>query len=89
MIRAVRAFRKVLAPLPVTPKCSSATCWPLASFPDLTAARAGFVLAGDLTVAAAMVDVLGLDKDVVDDLLVFVTSDRYANLRDRLGITLG
>jgi len=56
---------------------------------DLTAARAGFVLAGDLTVAADMVPLLGLDRDVIDDLLVFVTSDRYANLRDRLGISIG
>jgi len=55
---------------------------------DLTAARAGFVLAGDLKVAAEMVQVLGLDRDVVDDLLIFVTSERYASLRDRLGITV-
>jgi hypothetical protein len=55
---------------------------------DRTAARAGLLLAGDLRAAAAMLE--AEDKDAaterVDDLLVFVTSERYANLRKQIGV---
>jgi hypothetical protein len=55
---------------------------------ERTAARAGLVLANDLGAAHA---VLQLDDPAtvaskMDDLIVFVTSDRYAKLRRQIGI---
>lgn len=58
---------------------------------DRTATRAGLLLSGNLDAAAAMLkaeDEAGA-KERVDDLLVFVTSDRYAALRKQIGIALG
>jgi hypothetical protein len=57
---------------------------------DYTTNRAGLLLSGDL---AASANVLALqDKaksdDRVNDLLVFVLSDRYAKLRKQLGIAV-
>ncbi|MEM9695369.1 MAG: hypothetical protein AAGA56_22690 [Myxococcota bacterium] len=62
--------------------------WAVAS--DRTAIRTGFLLAGDLRVAEAVL-ALGEESDVsahMDDLLVFVTSERYARLRDQLGLVI-
>jgi hypothetical protein len=58
---------------------------------DRTAARAGLLLANDLSAARA---VLTLEKDdaideKMDDLRVFVLSDRFANLRKQIGTALG
>jgi hypothetical protein len=55
---------------------------------DHTAARAGLLLSDDLWSAAAMLEAEdpSAARDRVDDLLVFVTSDRYANLRKAIGI---
>lgn len=58
---------------------------------DRTAARAGLLLADDLRASAAMLkleDAAGA-TDRVDDLIVFVTSDRYAQLRRQIGIAKG
>jgi hypothetical protein len=57
---------------------------------DLSAIRAGFVLAADLHTAERML-VEGGARDArqsMDDLLVFATSDRYAKLREQMGIAL-
>ena len=55
---------------------------------DRTAARTGLLLAGDLKAAAAMLE--REDKEAaterIDDLLVFVTSERYASLRREIGV---
>ncbi|MEM1031833.1 MAG: hypothetical protein AAF928_02105 [Myxococcota bacterium] len=53
---------------------------------DMTAARAGFLLAGDLAVARDMATGLGLGAEVLDDLLVFAVSERHATLRAELGV---
>jgi hypothetical protein len=55
---------------------------------DRTAARTGLLLANDLWAAASMLEVEDKPnaRERVDDLLVFVTSDRYANLRKAIGI---
>jgi hypothetical protein len=55
---------------------------------DRTAARTGLLLANDLLAAASMLEVEDKPnaRERVDDLLVFVTSDRYANLRKAIGI---
>jgi hypothetical protein len=55
---------------------------------DRTAARAGFLLSGELRAAAQMLEIEdpGSARERIDDLLVFVTSDRYANLRKQIGI---
>ena len=55
---------------------------------DRTAARAGLLLADDLFAAAAMLQAedAGQARERIDDLLVFVTSDRYANLRRQIGV---
>ncbi len=60
--------------------------WAVAA--DHTAARAGLLLADDLWAAAAMLraEDAGSAGPRIDDLLVFVTSDRYANLRKAIGI---
>ncbi len=59
-----------------------------ASATDATAARAGFLLCDDLRAAASMLEAedAGAAKKRVDDLLVFVTSDRYENLRKHIGV---
>jgi hypothetical protein len=55
---------------------------------DRTAARAGLLLCSDLRAAAAMLEAedAGSARERIDDLLVFVTSDRYANLRNEIGL---
>ena len=59
-----------------------------ASAAERTASRAGFLLANDLRASAAMLEAAdpSAAKDAIDDLLVFVTSDRYARLRKQIGI---
>ncbi|HVY49784.1 MAG TPA: hypothetical protein VHB21_28010, partial [Minicystis sp.] len=62
--------------------------WAVAA--DRTAARAGMLLAGDLGAAER---VLALDAGVdarafVDDLVVFVTSERYTRLRKQIGVAV-
>lgn len=61
-----------------------------ASSADHTAARAGFLLAGDLGVAQKMLELGGAPhvKETMDDLVVFATSDRYANVRKQIGIAI-
>lgn len=57
---------------------------------DLTAARAGLLLSGDLRAAKAMLeaeDAHGAPARI-DDLVAFVASDRYAALRKQLGIAV-
>jgi hypothetical protein len=57
---------------------------------DRTAARAGLLLANDLAAARAVFeleDSSAVDAKV-DDLIVFVTSDRYARLRQQIGLAL-
>jgi hypothetical protein len=55
---------------------------------DLTACRAGLLLSDDLRASAAMLEQedAAQARERVDDLLVFLTSDRYANLRKQIGI---
>ncbi|CAN5813828.1 hypothetical protein BH09MYX1_BH09MYX1_45910 [soil metagenome] len=57
---------------------------------DKTAARAGLLLANDLRAAHAIFELE--DKahttEKMDDLISFVTSDRYARLRKQIGISL-
>ncbi len=57
---------------------------------DRTASRTGLLLAGDLHAAASMLEMEDPNEasERVSDLLVFVTSDRYANLRKQLGIAV-
>ncbi len=57
---------------------------------DKTSARAGFLLAGDLRAAHAIFEAEDRAHvtERMDDLLVFVTSDRYARLRKQLGIAI-
>lgn len=57
---------------------------------NLTGTRAGFLLCGDFDAARA---ILTLEEPAtveqhLDDLVVFVTSDRYTNLRRQIGIAL-
>lgn len=58
---------------------------------DKTAARAGLLLANDLRAAHVIFELE--DKahlnEKMDDLISFVTSDRYARLRKQIGIALG
>ncbi len=57
---------------------------------DRTAARAGFLLANDLDAARAVFeleDAKTADAKM-DDLIAFATSDRYAKLRQQLGVAL-
>ena len=60
--------------------------WALSA--ERTAARAGLLLAGDLAAAEAVLRAeSGKDVDErMNDLLVYITSDRYAALRKQLGI---
>jgi hypothetical protein len=55
---------------------------------DRTAARAGLLLSDDLAASAAMLELEdpATARERVDDLLVFATSDRYAQLRTVIGI---
>jgi len=55
---------------------------------DRTAARSGMLLADDLRASAAMLEAedAGAARERIDDLIVFVASDRYANLRKQVGI---
>jgi hypothetical protein len=57
---------------------------------DRTAARAGLLLANDLAAARAVLELEdGSTADAkMDDLIVFVTSDRYAKLRQQIGLAL-
>ena len=62
-----------------------------ASAADHTAARAGLLLCNDLRAASSMLEIedAGSAKARVDDLLVFLTSDRCTNLRRQIGIAAG
>jgi hypothetical protein len=62
-----------------------------ASSADHTATRAGFLLADDLAAAHKMLELESPAAlhEQMNDLLEFVTSDRYTNLRKQLGIALG
>jgi hypothetical protein len=55
---------------------------------ERTAARAGLLLANDLAAAHAVFELEdpGAVRDRMDDLIVFVTSDRYAKLRRQIGL---
>jgi hypothetical protein len=59
-----------------------------ASAADRTAARTGLLLCSDLRSAASMLEAEepAAARERVDDLLVFVASDRYAKLRRQIGI---
>jgi hypothetical protein len=58
---------------------------------DRTAWRAGMLLANDLRSAHAVFELDDKDKiqERMDDLLTFVSSDRYGKLRKQLGIAIG
>ncbi|MCC6649463.1 MAG: hypothetical protein IT374_28325 [Polyangiaceae bacterium] len=62
-----------------------------ASAADKTASRAGLVLSGDLAAAAAMLELESAPhaRERLDDLFVFATSDRYAQLRRQIGVAVG
>lgn len=62
-----------------------------ASAVDCTAWRAGLLLANDLRAAHAVLDLDDAQKTAerMDDLLTFVSSDRYGKLRKQLGIAVG
>lgn len=61
--------------------------WAVAA--DLTALRAGFTLCPDLAVAEAMTELQGgAVQPAIDDLIVFVTGDRYAAIREKMGLTI-
>jgi hypothetical protein len=55
---------------------------------DRSAARAGLLLANDLSAAHAIFESEdpATVRDKMDDLIVFTTSDRYAKLRKQIGI---
>jgi hypothetical protein len=61
---------------------------------DLTADRAGFVLAHDLQVAGEIVKAIGEDGSTVPiaerlkDLLLHATSERYFAFREKLGLSI-
>jgi hypothetical protein len=62
---------------------------------DLTADRIGFVLSNDLKIANAVIEASPEDassvgrKDRMNELLAYSTSERYFELRKRIGIALG
>jgi hypothetical protein len=62
-----------------------------ASAADRTASRTGLLLSNDLRAAAAMLEAedAAASRERIDDLLVFVASDRYSNLRKQIGIAQG
>jgi hypothetical protein len=57
---------------------------------DRTAARAGFLLANDLDAAHSLftLEDRSTADAKMDDLIVFLTSDRYAKLRQQIGLAL-
>jgi hypothetical protein len=57
---------------------------------DRTAARAGLLLANDLDAAKAMLSLDGVEAvtEKMDDLLVFVLSERFAKLRKQIGTAI-
>lgn len=57
---------------------------------DLTAIRAGFALCADLGTAERMLELTGVAhaKDAMDDLIVFLTGDRFAQLREQIGVKI-
>jgi hypothetical protein len=63
--------------------------WAIAS--DHTATRAGFLLSNDLSAAHKMLELESpaAQRERMDDLLEFVVSDRYVNLRKQIGIAVG
>lgn len=62
-----------------------------ASAVDRTAGRAGLLLSNDLRAAQSVFDLDGKEQsqERMDDLLTFVSSDRYGKLRKQLGIAVG
>ncbi len=58
---------------------------------DRTAARAGLLLANDLSAARGVfaAEDTSHAEERMEDLLVFATSDRYAKLRKQMGIAIG
>jgi len=58
---------------------------------DATAARAGLLLADDLRAAEAVLRLEdpGRIDERMDDLVLFVVSERYENLRKQLGVAVG
>lgn len=62
-----------------------------ASGVDRTAQRAGMLLANDLKAAHNVFDLEDKDRtqERMDDLLAFVSSDRYGKLRKQIGIAVG
>jgi len=63
--------------------------WSVAA--DMTAARTGLLLCGDLRVAERMLklDSSAANEALLDDLLVFASGERYPRLRAELGIGVG
>jgi hypothetical protein len=57
---------------------------------DLTAVRTGFALCGDLKLAEQMLELnkSAPIREAMDDLIIYVTSERYAKLREHLGIDI-
>lgn len=57
---------------------------------DRTACRAGLLLSNDLWAADKMLEVTSAEdrESKVDDLIVFMASDRYSSLRRRIGIAV-
>jgi hypothetical protein len=57
---------------------------------DFTAFRAGFALCADLNIAEKMIELTGAQHatEAIDDLIVFVTGDRYATLREQIGVRI-
>ncbi len=62
--------------------------WAVAA--DLTAVRAGFSLCADLSTAERMLELTGAQhaKEAMDDLIVFITGDRFAQLREHIGVQI-
>lgn len=58
---------------------------------DLTAVRTGFALCGDLRLAEQMLKVIAPKslRESMDDLIIYATGDRYAKLREHMGINIG
>jgi golgin subfamily B member 1 len=63
--------------------------WAMAA--DRTAARAGLLLSNDLNAARTMLEREDPRRApaLYEDLIVFASSDRYSELRHRLGIAVG
>ncbi len=57
---------------------------------DRTAARAGLLLANDLDAARSILTLEGGEglTEKIDDLLVFMLSERFAKLRRQIGIAI-